>query len=468
MSNNRRTGILCTIGPASQDEAVLEALLEAGMDMVRFNFSHGTHESHGETFAVLRRLEERHKKLIPILQDLSGPKIRLGSVAPGTVIKNGDAFVLTSDETEGNSEIAHVSYPRLAQEVAPNSRILLDDGLLELLVERCENNKVFCRVVTGGPVSSHKGVNLPGAKLSVSSLTEKDADDLRFGLKMGVDYVALSFVRSARDVEPVRAIMAELGIQRPIIAKIEKPEAVENISEIIEAFDGVMVARGDLGVEMPIEDIPVAQKHIIAEARRHFKPVITATQMLDSMIRNPRPTRAEVTDIANAIWDGTDVVMLSGETASGAYPVEAVSVMDHCARVAETALPYSNVHSLGAAHGQSEEAVALSACEIAEVSDAKAIVVCTSSGRTARMVSHFRPRSVILALTHDVVIARQVGMYFGVTPHHIERLRTADALVLRAVERARESGYVAAGEKIVVVAGFPPGAPTNFLCVVTL
>jgi len=468
MNRGRRTRIVCTMGPASCSEEVMGALLDSGMDVARLNFSHGTHQSHREVFERLRRLSAARGQHLAILQDLSGPKIRLGKVAPGTMLEEGAAFVLTSEEVEGDSRIAHVTYPNLAEEVAPGNCVLLDDGLLALEIERVEPPRVFTRVRTGGPISSGKGVNLPGSRLSVSALTEKDEEDLRLGLELGVDYVALSFVRQPQDVAPVRRIMEEMGIHRPVIAKIEKPEAVEAIESIIRAFDGVMVARGDLGVEMPIERIPLAQKSIISLARSHFKPVITATQMLDSMIRNPRPTRAEVTDIANAILDGTDAVMLSGETAAGAYPREAVRVMDRVAREAEKALPYEEIYELGAPQGAAEEAVALAACEIAEVVGARALVACTTSGGSVRRVSHFRPRAPIVGLARDEVVARQLSLLFGVCPCYIPSVDTADELVKKAARAALISGAAGSGDRIVVIAGIPPGQPTNLVHLLTL
>ncbi len=468
MSHRRRTRILCTIGPASANEQVMEALFDAGMDVARLNFSHGTHQDHRSLFERLRRLSDARGQFLAILQDLSGPKIRLGTVAPGTVLTEGSRFILTSEPVEGSAEMAQVTYPRLAEEVSSGHGVLLDDGLLALEVERVEGTRVLTRVRTGGPISSGKGVNLPHTRLSVQALTEKDEADLRFGLELGVDYVALSFVRHPKDVEAVRRIMAEVGVYRPVIAKIEKPEAVEAIEGIVQAFDGVMVARGDLGVEMPIEKIPGAQKRIIALARRYYKPVITATQMLDSMIRNPRPTRAEVTDIANAILDGTDAVMLSGETASGSYPVEAVRVMDRVAREAETCLPFEQVYELGAPKGAAEEAVALAACEIAEVVDARALVACTTSGGSVRRVSHFRPRAPIMGVAHDEVVARQLSLLFGVVPCHISNLTTADDLVVQAAMTARRYGVAEPGDRVVVVAGIPPGKPTNLVHLFTL
>lgn len=439
------------------------ALLDSGMDVARLNFSHGTHDQHREVMQRLRRLCSERSASVAILQDLSGPKIRLGKVAPGTRLENGAVFVLTSEEVEGNAEMAQVTYPRLAEDVSPGAAVLLDDGLLELKIERVESPRVYTRVTTGGPISSGKGVNLPGSRLTVSALTEKDEEDLRFGLQMGVDFVALSFVRHPQDVDLVRRIMDDMQIWRPVIAKIEKPEAVQAIHGIVETFDGLMVARGDLGVEMPMEVIPTTQKRIIGLARRHCKPVITATQMLDSMIRNPRPTRAEVTDIANAILDGTDAVMLSGETASGAWPVEALRVMDRVAREAETCLPYSEIQLAGAPQGASGQVMALAACEIAEVMGAQALVACTASGATVRRVSHYRPRAPILGLAEDEVVARQLGLLFGVVPCHMPVAGSADELITSAARSARNLGVAGPGDRIVVIAGIPPGTPTNLV-----
>lgn len=461
----RRTKIVATIGPASQSEEVLEKLFDAGINVARLNFSHGTHESHAGLFRSLRGMSEKKNAYLSILQDLCGPKIRLGEVKPGTVLKAGDTCSFTAEEVVGDAQLMHVSYDRLAEELKPGDRILLDDGSLECVVESAEGGLVKTKVTVGGPVSSHKGVNLPGAKLSVPALTAKDADDLRFGLKLGVDYVAMSFVRSPKDVEPARAIMEETGIHRPIIAKIEKPEALECIEEIVEAFDGIMVARGDLGVEMPIEEIPLAQKRIINVAREHFKPVICATQMLDSMIRNPRPTRAEVTDIANAIIDGVDAVMLSGETASGSYPVEAVEVMSDVARSAEKCLPYSKIFILdNDSCRQIDHNIALCACEIAEASKAKAILACTSTGKTVVNISHFRPSSLIIGMAHDEVLARQLNLYFGVKPAYMETMSIINTLLKEAAQKSCRLGYINHGDKIVAVAGFPLSEDSNLVC----
>lgn len=464
----RRTRILCTLGPASSSEEVMGQLLDAGMDVARLNFSHGTHDSHREVFERLRRLSRDRNRYLAVLQDLSGPKIRLGEVAPGALLEPGAEFVLTSEDCVGDATRAHCSYDRLSHEVDPGDCILLDDGLLELRVLRVEPPCVVTRVVTGGPLSSHKGVNLPGSRLSIPALTEKDESDLHFGLELGVDYVALSFVRKPEDAELVRRIMREVGVERPVIAKIEKPEAVDAMEDIVQAFDGIMVARGDLGIEMPMERIPVAQKRIIKECVRCAKPVITATQMLDSMIRNPRPTRAEVTDIANAILDGTDAVMLSGETASGAHPVEAVRVMDRVAREAEACLPYGEIQSRSAPMGQAEEAVALSACEIAEVVGAKAIVASTWSGGTAQRVAAYRPRSPILGVARSEEIARQLSLLWGVIPWNVDPVTTSDDLLASAELAVRASGLAGPGDLVVYIAGIPPGTPTNLVYVAPL
>lgn len=443
-------------------------LMDAGMDVARLNFSHGTHESHREVFERLRRLAKERNRHLAVLQDLSGPKIRLGEVVPDSVLHKGDEFVLTSESLVGDSRQAQCTYPQLAHEVDPGDSVLLDDGLLELRVERVEPPRVVTRVVVGGPLSSHKGVNLPGSRLSIPALTEKDEADLRFGLELGVDYVALSFVRKPTDAELVRAVMRDVGIHRPVIAKIEKPEAVQAMDEILDAFDGVMVARGDLGIEMPMEYIPVAQKRIIKECVEREKPVITATQMLDSMIRNPRPTRAEVTDIANAILDGTDALMLSGETASGAWPVEAVKVMDRVAREAEACLPYEAIHAKGAPSGEGQEAVALGACEIAEVVGAKAIIVSTWTGHAARRVSQYRPRAPILAVAHDEAVARQLSLLWGVIPWVVDPVQTSDELFALAVQAVQQAGLAGPGDCVVFIAGVPPGRPTNLVYVTSL
>jgi pyruvate kinase len=473
LHRERKTRIVCTIGPASSDPEVMKALLSAGMNVARLNFSHGNHESHGETYRNLRAAAKELGVPLAILQDLCGPKIRLGEMEPDTVLRAGESFVLVPPQPDGskpvgNAQQACVTYPTLAQELKPGNRVLLDDGKLELVVEGCEDGRVLTRVVEGGPLKSKKGVNLPGAVLSTPALTTKDEVDLRFGLELGVDLVALSFVRREADLDRARQIMQEVGIRRPLIAKIEKPEAIDELEEILNSADAIMVARGDLGIEVALEEVPIVQKTAIKMAVKRSKPVITATQMLETMMVEATPTRAEVTDVANAIFDGTDAVMLSGETASGLHPVLTVQTMDRIARRAEEDLNYANVLSEVAGQGKPGEAVALAACEIAEELQAKAILACTVNGTTVRRIAKYRPRAPILALTPDPDLSRQLLLSWGVTPLGVSQYTTTDELLQEAERIVSALPWLHPGDQIVIVAGMPLGAPTNFITVRTL
>lgn len=469
-SPSRKTRIVCTIGPASQAPETMKALLRAGMNVARLNFSHGNHESHRQIYNDLRAAAGELGMPLAILMDLCGPKIRLGEVEPEVVLEPGDTFLLYPPDAQGNRMLGNrhgacVTYAGLAQELVPGNRVLLDDGKLELLVTECHPTQVVTRVVFGGPLKSKKGVNLPGAVLSTPALTAKDEADLRFGLEMGVDLVALSFVRREADLDRPRQIMAELGIKRPLIAKIEKQEALNELAEIVHAADGIMVARGDLGIEVALEEVPIVQKEAIRLAVKATRPVITATQMLETMVSSATPTRAEVTDVANAIFDGTDAVMLSGETASGLYPVQTVMMMDRIAHRAERNLDYQSVHRATAAGGQSGEVLALAACEMAEELQAKAIVACTVNGTTVRRIAKYRPRAPLLALTPDPAMSRQLLLSWGVTPLGVTQYASIDELLQQAELAASRLPYIQAGDTIVVVAGMPLGAPTNFITV---
>lgn len=466
----RRTRIVCTIGPASNSPETIRALLVAGMNVARLNFSHGNHESHRHTYLTLRQASEELQMPLAILMDLCGPKIRLGEVAPDCELMPGEIFHLYPPQADGtvaagDSKGASVTYPGLSEELVVGNRVLIDDGKIELVVEECLPGRLLTRVVHGGSLKSKKGVNLPGAVLRTPALTDKDEVDLRFGLEMGVDLVALSFVRRESDLDRPRQIMAEMGIRRPIIAKIEKTEAVNELEEILNSADGLMVARGDLGIEAPLEEVPIVQKEAIKLALRVAKPVITATQMLETMMTQATPTRAEVTDVANAIFDGTDAVMLSGETASGAFPVQTVQMMDRIARRAERNLDYKSVLLVVAPKGQSGEAVALAACEIAEEVQAKAILACTINGTTVRRIAKYRPRAPILALTPDAAMARQLYLTWGVTPVSVNHYETVDELLQQAEVTAQLQPFLESGDTVVIVAGMPLGAPTNFIMV---
>ena len=452
---SKRTKIIATIGPSSRSSAVIARLIRAGMDAARMNFSHGEWKDHTESIKLIREEAEKAGKQIAIIQDLQGPKLRVGVMQNDAVaLRRGDLVTLTSKNITGTSQIISLTYPRLIKDLGTGDTILLDDGRLEFHIVKKTASGLVCKIVRGGVLKSHKGVNLPGAKLSLPSLSRKDKEDLRFGIAQGVDYIALSFVRTAKDIVSTRLFLKAHGADIPIIAKIEKPEAVLNLDEIIEAADGIMVARGDLGVETSPEQVPLLQKKIIAACNRAEKPVITATQMLESMIENPQPTRAEASDVANAILDGTDCVMLSGETAMGKYPVQAVEVMARIAMQAETSLsPWPpDVHISGP-----DESVAHAACRAAEEQHAVAVVTFTQSGSTALRVSKHRPRMSIIAPTPFDHVARKMSLYWGVAPILLKTKRTTDDMIA-SVERAMLFlKLVRRHNLIVITAGVPIG-----------
>jgi len=455
-----RTKIVCTIGPSSRSPETLARLAEAGMDVARLNFSHGTHGEHAAVIDAVRATAERVGRPIAILQDLAGVKIRIGEIAGGAVrLEPGSAFTLTTRPVPGDAREVSLDFPELGECVSPGDALLLSDGEVELRVEKASGSDIGCRVVVGGELSSHKGIHLPNRSIAAEGLTAKDRDDLAFGIDRGVDYVALSFVRSASDVLIARRFLDERGAAIPLIAKIEKHEALASIDGILAAADGLMVARGDLGVETPLEHVPLLQKMLIERSNRAGKPVITATQMLLSMVENPRPTRAEVGDVANAILDGTDAVMLSEETAAGRYPVEAVATMRRIAEDAETALPFvawmrrfedKALQSL-------PEAVAGAACELAEHIGASIIVAWTESGATARLVAKHRPRRTILALSTRPETARRLALVWGVIPLLTEKLASTDAMLERGPRIAAECGLLPPGGTAVITAGIPMG-----------
>ncbi len=454
----RRTKIVCTLGPASSSEATLRATIRAGMDVARLNFSHGTHESHAALIALTRRVAAEEGKVMAILQDLQGPRIRIGEMADsGAELVAGSHFYLTTDEVAGSSERATVRGAPLPRDVKPGDRILLDDGNLELRVVSTNDHEVESRVTVGGMLKSHKGVNVPERTLSVPPITEKDRVDLAFGIQQGVDYVAMSFVRSAEDVRRLRGLMAEQGAEIPIMAKIEKHEAIANFDEILEVSDAIMVARGDLGIEVAAEEVPILQKMIIAKCNAAGKPVVTATQMLDSMIRNPRPTRAEVNDVANAILDGSDATMLSGETAAGAYPVQAVATMARIAETTEAAMPY-DIWMQRTAMAKMEsvtDAIGQATCEMSYELGAKAIIASTESGYTARMVARHRPPSRILATTPSESTLRQLALVWGVHPYLTPHFLDTEDMIRRVVEAAVKEAQVVEGDLVVITAGLP-------------
>ena len=457
----RNTKIVATIGPASESPAVLAALLEAGMNVARLNFSHGNHAEHRAKVTALREVSARLDKPVAILQDLAGPKIRVGEIAGGSVrLAPGSEFRLRLAGGPGDASGVSVNQPRLIEEVRPGDHLLLADGALELEVLTQTGEELVTRVLVGGLLGSRKGITLPSRTLSVASMTEKDAVDLGLGMALGVDFVALSFVRDAEDLAHCRRAMAKHGDPVPLIAKIEKHEALVNMDAIIAAADGIMVARGDLGVETPLARVPTVQKQLIAKCNRAGIPVITATQMLGSMAASPRPSRAEVTDVANAILDGTDAVMLSEETAIGAYPVEAVATMDRIAQETETVFPYATwgervAHS---ARQGIREAVAQGACALAEAIDAAAIIPFTRTGGTAQLVAKYRPRVPILAPCSLPATRRRLLLSWGVLPLASERLTDSEAMLRHACEVAKATGLVASGQRVVLTAGLPVGS----------
>ncbi|NDY41647.1 pyruvate kinase [Dissulfurirhabdus thermomarina] len=464
----RRTKIIATIGPASRDEGILSALIRAGVDVARLNFSHGTHDEHREVIARVRRLAAEAGRPVAVLQDLAGPKIRTGPLAAGTVhLESGRPFTLTSRDVPGDAHEVSLTWPELPRQVRPGDTLLLSDGALELSVDETTETDIRCRVVVGGPLGAHKGINLPTRSLQVPALTGKDRADLAFGLREGVDLVALSFVRSAAEVREARRLMRSLGGDLPLIAKIEKHEALGRIDEILQEVDGLMVARGDLGVEIPVERIPRVQKDLIARANAAGKPVITATQMLRSMVESPRPTRAEVTDVANAILDGSDAVMLSEETAAGRHPVRAVETMARIAEEAEATFPYDTwaARLPGGRFLDVQEAVARAAGRMAAEVGASAIATYTQTGSTTRLVAKYRPRQPVLALTPKVETYRRLALTWGAFPVLAEAVGAEEEMEREAVARAMESGWLRPGERLVVTAGLPPGIPgtTNLL-----
>lgn len=454
----RKAKIIATMGPASQDESVIETLIQAGMDVARLNFSHGTHESHAARTSLLRAVSRRLNRPLAVLQDLQGPKIRVGVLPAPLKLAAGQEVGLYPEEgarPEGDS--IPVDFPQLFYSVKPGDRVLLDDGRLALAVKSVQKNRVTAEVRTGGELTSNKGINLPGVRLNLPAFTEKDAEDLEFGLSLGVDIVAISFVRLPEDVAMVKQIVTtRLGEQSPlVIAKLERPEALDNLDGILDAADGVMVARGDLGVEMAPEDVPGAQKRIIQEANRKGKIVITATQMLESMIHNPLPTRAEASDVANAVYDGTDAVMLSGETAAGAYPLEAVRMMDRIVRQAESDFDkWGHEQVIQAGHDDAI-AICLAARELAHDRDVEAIAVFTRTGRTAVLLSKARPCVPVLAFTPVDEAYRRLAVGWGVVPHHVPWANTVEEMIEQVEKALKEKETVQPGQQVVIVSGFP-------------
>lgn len=475
LGSTRRTKIVCTLGPSSNTLEGIEDLYRAGMNVVRINFSHGSHEDHKRTIGYVRQVAKKYKYSLPVLMDLQGPKIRVGNMKDGgQVLESGALVTITSEEVEGTSKVIPIDYPDLATDALEGNQILIDDGLLELKIIKKKQSELIAKVVIGGMLKSRKGVNLPDVDISMSSLTEKDIKDLEFGLDVGVDFVAMSFVRSARDVQEVISRVRAKKSNAAIIAKIEKPEAVEVIDEIIEEADGIMVARGDLGIEIPSEQVPLVQKKIIERCRVAGKPVITATQMLDSMIHNPRATRAESSDVANAVVDGTDAVMLSGETAAGKYPVEAVKTMEKIIRSVEentSSLYYSlKYRKPDWKEKQVIESLAYSCVTIADNVDAKAISTITHSGNTARRIAKFRPKVPVVAFTESRIVRRQLNLVWGVYSVRLDEIFDTDMSVKMMEDYLVEHNIVNSGERVIIATGIPVAkrGRTNMIKVSTI
>ncbi len=451
VEGRRRTKIVATLGPVSSSREAILALARDGVDAFRLNLSHGSHAEHAERFRLVRSVQSELQRPLAVIADLQGPKLRVGTLPEPRTLIQGDEVVVTGERAARDSDLP-VAPEVIGEVLQPGHDVLIDDGHVRLKVQRVESGRAVCTVVVGGVVTSHKGVNLPGVPLPIPSLTRKDLDDLNFALELGVDFVALSFVRAAADVRDLKELIRSTGSPAHVIAKIEKSEAVEALDEVLLETDAVMVARGDLGVEIGPALVPLIQKRIIQAALDRGKPVITATQMLESMVQHPEPTRAEASDVANAILDGTSAVMLSGETAIGRYYCEAVQTMDRIAKVVEPSLDYR--HELPEA---SEEPT--SACDLAEALHASAIIVPTFTGRTASAVARLRPRRPIVALTHHVWSVQQMALEWGVTPLLIEEMSNVEALWSRAVQAARESGLVNAGDRVVITAGTAVNMP---------
>ncbi|TYP71167.1 pyruvate kinase [Paenibacillus methanolicus] len=469
----RKTKIVCTIGPSSESLENTKKLINAGMNVARLNFSHGDFEEHGGRIKNIRIASQELGKTVAILLDTKGPEIRLGKLADEYELIQGETVTLTTEEIIGDNKRIPVTYANLPQDVHVGSSILIDDGLIGLTVEAIEGTEIHCRIINSGPVKSKKGVNVPGVAISLPGITEKDANDIVFGIEQGVDFIAASFVRKASDVLEIRELLEKHGASHiQIISKIENQQGVDNLDEILEVSDGLMVARGDLGVEIPAEEVPLVQKQMIQKCNRAGKPVITATQMLDSMQRNPRPTRAEASDVANAIFDGTDAIMLSGETAAGKYPVESVQTMSRIAVRAESALEYREIFTKLASAQQTTvtEAISQAVANAALDLSAKAIITSTESGYTARMIAKYRPKSPIIAVTPEEQVMRRLALVWGVIPVKGTPADTTDEMFDIAVRGGIDSGIVKLGDTVIITAGVPVGrsGSTNLIKIHTV
>ena len=476
----KKTKIVCTMGPNTDNREIMKELALNGMDVARFNFSHGDHAEHKHRLEILESVREELGIPIASLLDTKGPEIRTGKLKDGNkvTLKEGDLYTLTTEEIVGDETRGYINYAGLAEDVKPGDRILIDDGLIELHVREVNGTDIVCRIENGGELGEKKGVNVPGVRVKLPALTDKDKEDIRFGVDAGFDFVAASFVRNADAIREIREILDEKGSAMQIIAKIENEEGIENIDSIIEASDGIMVARGDMGVEIPAEKVPHIQKMIIRKCNLACKVVITATQMLDSMIRNPRPTRAEVSDVANAVYEGTDAVMLSGETAMGSYPIEAVRMMSQIAEESEKYLDYM-FYQRRKVSAENLRNISNTVCysSVATASDLEApvIVAPSVSGFTTRMLSKWRPKALIAGLSPSMTAVRQMQLYWGVKPFHAKRAESTDALLFASVELLKEKGIVKEGEIVVATAGVvtranrhEPVADTNIMRVIVV
>lgn len=476
----KKTKIVCTMGPNTDNREIMKELALNGMDVARFNFSHGDHAEHRHRLEILESVREELGIPIASLLDTKGPEIRTGKLKDGkkVTLKEGDLYTLTTEEIVGDETRGYINYAGLAEDVKPGDRILIDDGLIELHVREVNGTDIVCRIENGGELGEKKGVNVPGVRVKLPALTDKDKEDIRFGVDAGFDFVAASFVRNADAIREIREILDEKGSAMQIIAKIENEEGIENIDSIIETSDGIMVARGDMGVEIPAEKVPHIQKMIIRKCNLACKVVITATQMLDSMIRNPRPTRAEVSDVANAVYEGTDAVMLSGETAMGSYPIEAVRMMSQIAEESEKYLDYM-FYQRRKVSAENLRNISNTVCysSVATASDLEApvIVAPSVSGFTTRMLSKWRPKALIAGLSPSMTAVRQMQLYWGVKPFHAKRAESTDALLFASVELLKEKGIVKEGEIVVATAGVvtranrhEPVADTNIMRVIVV
>lgn len=471
MMNMKKTKIVCTMGPATDSDETLKELVLNGLNVCRFNFSHGSHEEHKGRMDRTKRVREELNAPVAILLDTKGPEIRTGEFEEPVVLEEGARFVVTMDECIGNKDRCTVSYKEMVNDVKVGDTILIDDGLVALKIVEISGNDIITIVENSGKVSTKKGVNLPGVIINLPAITEKDIEDIKFGIEQGIDFIAASFVRKASDVLEIRKILEENnGSDIHIISKIENQEGVDNIDSIIAVSDGIMVARGDMGVEIPGEEVPIVQKMIIKKCNEVSKPVITATQMLDSMIRNPRPTRAEVTDVANAIYDGTDAIMLSGETAAGKYPVEAVKTMNRIALRTEETLSCDVRSCSNNTEVNITDAISHATCTTAQDLDANAIITCTSSGYTTRMVSKFRPHAPIIATTQSESVMRKLSLNWGTYPILSELGENTDEVIESSIVSAQEAGYIKVGDTVVITAGVPVGrtGKTNLIKVSTI